>query len=38
LTGLAIAPDTMIADLHGTKDYRAHIVKVMTQRAVKNIS
>ena len=36
LTGLAIAPDTMIADLHGTKDYRAHIVKVMTQRAVKN--
>jgi carbon-monoxide dehydrogenase medium subunit len=24
----------MIADLHGTKAYRAHLVKVMTKRAI----
>jgi carbon-monoxide dehydrogenase medium subunit len=34
LTDLAIAPDNMIADLHGTKAYRAHLVKVMTKRAI----
>lgn len=34
LSGLA-PPDTdMIADLHGSADYRAHLVKVMTGRAV----
>lgn len=27
--------DGMIADLHGTSEYRAHLVKVMTQRAVR---
>jgi aerobic carbon-monoxide dehydrogenase medium subunit len=26
----------MISDLHGTGDYRAHLVKVMTKRAVQN--
>lgn len=26
----------MIADLHGTKDYRAHLVNILTKRAVKN--
>jgi carbon-monoxide dehydrogenase medium subunit len=36
LTGLAIAPENMIADLHGTKDYRAHLVNVLTKRAVKD--
>lgn len=34
LMDLNIAPDNMIADLHGTQDYRAHLVKVMTKRAV----
>lgn len=27
--------DGMIADLHGTAEYRAHLVRVMTQRAVR---
>lgn len=34
LSGLSIAPDDMIQDLHGSKAYRAHMVKVMTSRAV----
>ncbi len=32
--GLAVAADGMISDLHGTSAYRAHLVKVMTKRAV----
>ncbi|HSF65367.1 MAG TPA: FAD binding domain-containing protein, partial [Paracoccaceae bacterium] len=32
--GLTVDPDGMIADLHGSADYRAHLVKVMTKRAV----
>ncbi|MEM9551707.1 MAG: xanthine dehydrogenase family protein subunit M [Pseudomonadota bacterium] len=32
--GLSVAADDMIADLHGTKAYRAHLVGVMTKRAV----
>ncbi|MEM7491399.1 MAG: carbon monoxide dehydrogenase, partial [Pseudomonadota bacterium] len=28
-------PNTMIADLHGSQEYRAHLCKVMTTRAVK---
>ena len=35
LDGLTVAADDMIADLHGSSEYRAHLVKVMTQRAVK---
>jgi carbon-monoxide dehydrogenase medium subunit len=31
---LAVAPDGMIADLHGSADYRAHLIGVITQRAV----
>lgn len=31
---VAVAADGMIADLHGTPEYRAHLVKVMTKRAV----
>lgn len=31
---LSVAPDDMIEDLHGSKAYRAHLVKVMTGRAV----
>ena len=34
LDGLSVAADDMINDLHGTAEYRAHLVKVMTQRAV----
>jgi len=34
LNGLSVAADGMIADLHGSSEYRAHLVKVMTGRAV----
>ncbi|WP_308916554.1 FAD binding domain-containing protein [Jannaschia sp. LMIT008] len=36
LDGLTIAPDDMIEDLHATKPYRAHLVSVMTRRAVEH--
>ncbi|MEL6450288.1 MAG: xanthine dehydrogenase family protein subunit M [Pseudomonadota bacterium] len=35
---LSVSPDNMIADLHGSAVYRAHLVKVMTGRAVKAAS
>ncbi len=31
---LTCAPDGMIADLHGSAEYRAHLVAVVTRRAV----
>ncbi|MCV6586587.1 MAG: xanthine dehydrogenase family protein subunit M [Marinibacterium sp.] len=34
LDGLSLPADDMIGDLHGTKPYRAHLVGVMTKRAV----
>lgn len=34
ISGLTVASDDMIEDLHGTAAYRAHIVGVMTGRAV----
>lgn len=34
LDGLSLSGDGMISDLHGSGDYRAHLVKVMTGRAV----
>ncbi len=34
LDGLSVSADGMITDLHGTDAYRAHLVKVMTGRAV----
>lgn len=34
IAGLKVSPDGMIADLHGTANYRAHLVKVLTGRAV----
>jgi carbon-monoxide dehydrogenase medium subunit len=34
VAGLSVDPANMIGDLHGTKDYRAHLVGVMTRRAV----
>ena len=34
IEGLSLSGDGMISDLHGSGDYRAHLVKVMTKRAV----
>ena len=34
LDGLTVSADEMIGDLHGSPAYRAHLVKVMTARAV----
>jgi carbon-monoxide dehydrogenase medium subunit len=34
IAGLAVPDGDMISDLHGSGDYRAHLVKVMTGRAV----
>lgn len=34
ISGLTLDPSGMIGDLHGTKEYRAHLVGVMTKRAV----
>ncbi len=38
LMGLHINPMNMIGDLHGSKTYRAHLVTVMTKRAVEACS
>jgi carbon-monoxide dehydrogenase medium subunit len=34
LDALSVSPEGMIGDLHGTPEYRAHLVKVLTGRAV----
>lgn len=34
VSNLSVDPKGMIGDLHGTPEYRAHLVKVMTARAV----
>lgn len=36
LDGVTISADGLMADLHGTADYRANLIKVMAQRAVKD--
>ncbi len=38
LDGLSVSTDGLIGDLHGTPEYRAHLVKVMTGRAVSAIA
>ena len=35
IAGLSVSADGMIGDIHGTPAYRANLVKVMTQRAVR---
>ncbi|WP_335947032.1 MULTISPECIES: FAD binding domain-containing protein [Salipiger] len=35
LDGLSLSGDGMISDLHGSGDYRAHLIAVLTKRAVK---
>jgi carbon-monoxide dehydrogenase medium subunit len=34
LDGVTISADGLLADLYGTPDYRANLIKVMAQRAV----
>ena len=36
LDGISVSADGLMADLHGAADYRANLVKVMAQRAVKD--
>jgi carbon-monoxide dehydrogenase medium subunit len=38
LADLTVPADDLISDLHGTADYRAHLIKVMTGRAVAKAS
>ncbi|MCV2869584.1 FAD binding domain-containing protein [Defluviimonas sp. WL0002] len=36
IAGLSVSAEGMVGDLHGTPAYRANLVKVMTQRAVRS--
>ncbi|MBN9003028.1 MAG: carbon monoxide dehydrogenase, partial [Rhizobiales bacterium] len=36
LDGVSVSADGLMADLHGAADYRANLIKVMAQRAVKD--
>jgi carbon-monoxide dehydrogenase medium subunit len=38
LNDLSIEPEGMISDIHASKEYRAHLIKVMTKRAVTDAS
>jgi carbon-monoxide dehydrogenase medium subunit len=38
ITDFVLEPSGMIGDIHASKEYRAHLVKVMTKRAVKSAS
>ncbi len=34
LDGVSISPNGLFNDLHGTAEYRAHLIKVLAKRAV----
>lgn len=34
VTGIAVSPDLMLSDIHGSAEYRAHLVSVLAGRAV----
>lgn len=34
VTGIAVSPEQMLADIHGSAEYRAHLVSVLAGRAV----
>lgn len=34
ISGLTVSPDGLMGDLHGSPEYRAHLIKVLTGRAV----
>ncbi|MEM8663572.1 MAG: carbon monoxide dehydrogenase, partial [Pseudomonadota bacterium] len=34
VTGVALSPDLMLSDIHGSAEYRAHLVSVLAGRAV----
>ncbi|MEO1105658.1 MAG: xanthine dehydrogenase family protein subunit M [Pseudomonadota bacterium] len=34
VTGIAVSPDLMLSDIHGSSEYRAHLVPVLAGRAV----
>lgn len=38
VTGIKIDPDTMLSDIHGSAEYRAHLVSVLAGRAVAKAS
>ena len=37
LKGLTVDPSTMVSDIHGSPEYRAHLVGVMAKRALESI-
>ncbi|MEM0908918.1 MAG: carbon monoxide dehydrogenase, partial [Pseudomonadota bacterium] len=34
VTGIAVDPEDMLSDIHGSAEYRAHLVTVLAGRAV----
>ena len=38
LEGLTVPADGMASDIHGSAEYRAHLIGVQTQRAVKQLA
>jgi carbon-monoxide dehydrogenase medium subunit len=38
IEGLTLAPDTLNADMHASAEYRAHLGKVLIERAIRTMS